>query len=303
VVGLLLMSIVYNDEIQDITNDIMEIKQCFDKKHIVIGIVESLMNKNHIVKIFCEDEYYTEKTVSIFNIYLANIIYKVVIREFYKSEIEYFLSETYFFLKEEELVEVREKCIKAMESEGKISDETAVYCINRKNNIIDKIVLCLEQNKEINVNGFVRFRIKELVSDLEAMVERIVEKYMADKEYSEFIKLLKYFVNIQESKLDVINIIVEEGGSYIVKDDEGESVLDQLLDELYDTNHSGTVSMEDIIISGLITNSPKKVIIHGLENCINLEFIETIKNVFCERVEIHDTCKACENIKHLVEIQ
>ena len=153
VVGLLLMSIVYNDEIQDITNDIMKIKQCFDTKNIVIGIVESLMNKNHIVKIFCEDEYYNEKTVNMFNIYLANIIYKVVISEFYKNEIEYFLTETYFFLKEEELLEVRGKCIKAMESEGKISDETAVYCINRKNNIIDKIVLCLEQNKEINVNG------------------------------------------------------------------------------------------------------------------------------------------------------
>ena len=67
VVGLLLMTIVYNDEIEDINNEIMEIKKCLDSKNIVIGIVESLMNKNHIIKIFCEDEYYTEKTVNIFN--------------------------------------------------------------------------------------------------------------------------------------------------------------------------------------------------------------------------------------------
>lgn len=302
VVGLLLMTIVYNDEIQDINKDIMELKQCFDSKHIVIGIVESLVNKNHIVKIFCEDEYYTEKTVNIFNIYLANILYKVVISEFYKNEIEYFLNETYFFLKEEELIEIRSKCFNAMESEGKISDESEVYCINRKNNIIGKIILCLEQNREINVNGFVRFRMKELVSELEGMVDKIVEKYMAEKEYNEFIKLLKYFVDIQESKLDAINIIIEKSGSYIVLDNQGESVLDQLLNELYDTKHSDTVSMEDIIISGLITNSPKKVIIHGLENCINLEFIETIKNVFCDRVEICDTCKTCETIKHSVKV-
>jgi putative sporulation protein YtxC len=296
------MTIVYNDEIQDISNDIVEIKQCFDSKNIVIGIVESLINKNHIIKIFCEDEYYTEKTVNIFNIYLANVLYKIVIGEFYKNEIEYFLNETYFFLKEEELIEIRSKCFDAMESEGKISDESTVYCLNRRNNIIQKIILCLEQNKEINVNGFVRFRMKELVNELEGMVDKIVEKYMAEKEYTEFIKLLKYFVDIQESKLDVINIIIEKDGNYIVKDSEGESVLDQLLNELYDTKYSDAVSMEDIIISGLITNSPRSVIIHGLENCLNTEFIETIKNVFCDRVKICDTCKTCETIKHSLKV-
>ena len=302
VVGLLLMTIVYNDEIQDINKDIMELKQCFYSKHIVIGIVESLMNKNHIIKIFCEDEYYTEKTVNIFNIYLANILYKIVISEFYKNEIEYFLNETYFFLKEEELIEIKSKCIDVMENEGKIADESAVYCINRKNNIIDKIILCLDQNKEINVNGFVRFRMRELISELEGIVDKIVEKYMAEKEYNEFIKLLKYFVDIQESKLDAINIIIEKDGNYIVQDNAGETVLDQLLNELYDTNRSDAVSMEDIIISGLITNSPQKVIIHGLENCLNLEFIETIKNVFCDRVEICDSCKTCETIKHSLKV-
>ena len=302
VVGLLLMTIVYNDEIDDLNNDIMNIKQCFDSKNIVIGIVESLLNKNHIIKIFCEDECYTEKTVNIFNHYLANILYKVVINEFYKNELEYFLNETYFFLKEEELIEVRSLCINSMENEGKITDESVVYCINRKNNIIEKIILCLEQNKEINVNGFVRFRMKELVSELEGMVDKIVEKYMAEKEYNEFIKLLKYFVDIQESKIEAINIIIEQGGNYIVQDNVGENVLEQLLNELFDTKYSDTVSMEDIIISGLITNSPKKVLIHGLENCMNLEFIETIKNVFCDRVEICDSCKTCETIKPSVKV-
>jgi len=296
------MTIVYNDEIDDLNNDIMNIKQCFDSKNIVIGIVESLLNKNHIIKIFCEDECYTEKTVNIFNHYLANILYKVVINEFYKNELEYFLNETYFFLKEEELIEVRSLCINSMENEGKITDESVVYCINRKNNIIEKIILCLEQNKEINVNGFVRFRMKELVSELEGMVDKIVEKYMAEKEYNEFIKLLKYFVDIQESKIEAINIIIEQGGNYIVQDNVGENVLEQLLNELFDTKYSDTVSMEDIIISGLITNSPKKVLIHGLENCMNLEFIETIKNVFCDRVEICDSCKTCETIKPSVKV-
>ncbi len=32
---------------------------------------------------------------------------------------------------------------------------------------------------------------------------------MVDKEYNEFIKLLKYFVEIEESKLDKLNILID----------------------------------------------------------------------------------------------
>ncbi len=296
------MTIVYNDDIKDITRDLQDMKEYFISKNIIIGIAESLSEGNHIIKILCEDIYYTEKTLSIFNLNLANILYKVVIQEFCKSEIQYFLNETYFFLKEEELEEVRNICFNAMENKGKIFDESTVYCMNRQNNIIDKIMLCIEQNKEININGFVTFRMKELISELEGIVDKVVEKYMAEKEYNEFIKLLKYFVDIQDSKIDIINITIDHNGSYIIQDGEGVSILELLLTELNDTKYSGNVSMEDVIISGLITNAPKSVHIHCVENCANPEFIETIKNVFGERVVICDSCKICERIKHTVKV-
>lgn len=291
---VLLTTIVYNSEIGDINPELIEVKEHFAAKNTVIGIAESLADNNHIIKVFCDDESYTEKNLNKFNLYLANILYKVVIKEFGKNEMDYFLNDTYFFLKEEEIEEIREICASVMADKGEIKDESMVYCINKKNNIMDKIILCLQQNKEININGFVTFRMKELKGELESMVDKIVERYMAEKEYNEFIKLLKYFVDLQESKIETVNIIIDKEGNYSVKDNQGNNIFDLLLNELCDTKYGGAVSMEDVIISGLITNAPEKILIHGVENCVNTEFIDTIKNVFCERVELFQACKIRE---------
>ena len=40
---------------------------------------------------------------------------------------------------------------------------------------------------------------------------------MVEKEYNEFIKLLKYFVEIQESKVDEVNILIEEEWKLLFK--------------------------------------------------------------------------------------
>ena len=110
---------------------------------------------------------------------------------------------------------------------------------------------------------------------------------MIEKEYNEFIKLLKYFVDIQDCKLEEVNIIVQRNGSYEVKDSKGLDIFKDFLNEITDIAEEGIINIEDIIISGLITNAPKKIKIYNEEYCINKEFIQTIKSVFGERVEAH----------------
>ncbi|HAG43520.1 MAG TPA: putative sporulation protein YtxC, partial [Clostridium sp.] len=62
------------------------------------------------------------------------------------------------------------------------------------------------------------------------------------------------------------------------------------------------VSSEDLIISGLITSAPKKIVIHCVENSRNKELIETIKNVFVERVEFCNDCAKCTQLKNNIKI-
>jgi putative sporulation protein YtxC len=279
-----MLTVVYDEGEIDLMNEISQIKSYFKQKNIVIGISESISGNTHFVKIFCSDDDYNKRTFNTFNLYMANVLYKIVIREFRDKELYDIIADTYFFLKDDELKDVVELIMKALKGEGAIIDESNVYCINRRNNIIEKIVQCLKENSEINIKGFITFRMREMKDDLESIIDKVIEKYMVEKEYTEFIKLLKYFVEVQDSKIDEVNIIVQVNGMYKVQDKSGNDILEEFFGELADNKLKSKANMDDMIISGLIANSPEVIKIHCVENCPNKELIETIKGVFNNRV-------------------
>ena len=49
--------------------------------------------------------------------------------------------------------------------------------------------------------------MRKLTREIEQIIDKVIEMYTVEKEYGEFVKLLKYFVDMQESKIDEINII------------------------------------------------------------------------------------------------
>jgi putative sporulation protein YtxC len=290
---MLLLTVVYDRCREDIIEGTNEMKRYFHERDIIIGFSESIDNNAHFLKIYCEDEAVNNRLMNVFNLYIANILYNVVIDEFYKKDMQSFLTDTYFFLKYDEIKDIKQQSMEALKSEGAILNENMVYFRNRKNNILQKIIECIQENKEINIKGFITFRMRELREDLEGIIDKVVESYMVEKEYNEFIKLLKYFVEIQESKIEKVNIIIGKDGTYLVKDNFGKNIMDDLFEELSDARFSGTVSNDDMLISGLITNSPSSIVIHGIENCINKELIDTIKNVFGERTSFCSNCDMC----------
>ena len=293
---MLVMKIVHNDEI-DLVHELQELREILKKKNITIGLVESGEGSSHLIKVMCNEECYNEKIKRMIYLYISNILYNIVIEKYREKELFNFLTETYFFLKQEEILEVEEMIMKVLRSEENLKDEKMIFCISKINSIIEKIKTCLEENEEINIKGFITFRMKELREDIEEIIDKVVEEYMVEKEYKEFVKLLKYFVDIQESKIEKINIYIHEGGGYELKDGYGNDIFNEFMKELSECKIDTEAKIEDIIISGLITNAPKQVIIHHKENCLNAVFIETIVNVFGDRVFYCTGCTNCETSK------
>ena len=296
---MLVLKLVYNKNI-DFIREINELRTILKKKQISIGIVESVEQDSHIVKVLCDDDCYNEKTKGIINLYMSNVLYRVIIKEYKNKEMFQFLTENYFFLKQDEIMEVEDEIMKVLLFEESIKAENLVYCMNRMNSIIDKIKEFLEENSEININGFIRFRMKELREGIEEVINKVIENYMVEKEYKEFVKLLKYFVDIQESKIDEMHIIIKEDGNYLLKDKEGKNIFIDFMKELVESKIDTDAKMEDILISGLITNAPKKLVIHGKENCTNKEFLNTINNVFENRVDYCNNCNLCKEKEYIL---
>lgn len=281
---MLVLKIVYNKEM-DFAKELQNMKDSFDSKNISIGIVEMEEGSSRIIKIMCDDTICNNAISDKIYLYVSNILFNVVIEEYRKKELYDYITENYFFLKQEEILDIEKNIIDVLEMRDRPSEEIFIYCYNKMHSIIDKIKSCIGENETINFNGFITFRMRELREDVESIVDKIIEKYIIDKEYEEFIRLLKYFVEIQECKMEEIRIKITSCGLYVVEDQDGNDMLKVYFKELADTElNIVDANIEDILISGLITSVPNKIKIYGYENCNNKEFIRTLENVFEDRI-------------------
>ncbi|WP_251860949.1 putative sporulation protein YtxC [Clostridium sp. Marseille-Q2269] len=294
---MLLFTLVYNNEREKLIDKLVELKEYFQSKDVVIGLSENIEDRTHFIKIYCEEKFLDKKVINLINDGLVNILYYIAIDKFTKTELNKFISDSYFFLKKEEIQDLFKKISDGLKDKDKRYIEDSIYCLNKKNEIIKKIDKCIDENNEINIDGFLTFRSREIFTDIKGIVDKIVEKYMVDKEYNEFIKLLKYFVEIEESKLNKVNILIDPSGKYTLKDSEGNDLTSEIYIEVSDIKHVESISVDDMLISWLITNVPKRINIYNIENCTNKELINTIQNVFEERVSIYDGDKPIK-LKH-----
>ncbi|MBE6063673.1 MAG: putative sporulation protein YtxC [Clostridium butyricum] len=293
---MLILKLAYNEELT-FGHDLQELRESLKKRNILIGLVESIEGKTHIIKVICDENSYSEEIKDIINLYVSNILYKIVIENYRQKEMLEFLIDNYFFLKQKEILEIEEAVLDVLHCKKKIEDEKFIYCLNIVNSIIEKIRDCICEKQEINVDGFITFRMRKLREDIEKVIDKVVEKYMVDKEYEEFVKLLKYFVDIQECKIEEINIYIDERNNYVIQDGFGKDLYKEFVIQLAGDVNNLNINIEDILISGLITSSPKNITIYGTNNCGNKEFINTINSVFGDKVKLYEQCCEISNKK------
>ena len=115
-----------------------------------------------------------------------------------------------------------------------------------------------------------------------------------EREYNEFIKLLKYFVDIQEPKFENIHVIASKGCGYALFDENCKEITNECIKEYVTEISKGEINYDDLLVSSLITLAPKKITVHCIGNFKNKELLETIKNIFTGNVVICKSCKLCK---------
>ena len=299
---MLLLTIINNSNKNYVLDQIRNIITYLKDKGMELRCEVENNEQCQLIEIYSDLSEITEAGMKVLQYHIANILYEVVLEEFLKGKINKHLGETYSFLNYKDIAIIKDVVHKVLKEEVAI-DETVIFCMNRKNDVLQKIITCMNEVEELNVKGFLNFRSKELSKDILVMVEKIVEKYMIEKEYNEFINLLKYFVEVQECKLERVDLFIGKSGSdYVLKDDEGNDMMDALLNDLCENKTMGEISKDDLIISGLITTCPRKIVIHSSSRCKNKELIKTIENVFENRIEYCNGCNECNILNGFIKI-
>ncbi|NPV93399.1 MAG: hypothetical protein HPY50_21805 [Firmicutes bacterium] len=171
---------------------------------------------------------------------------------------------------------------------------------SRKGRIQYQTMEFLKENNQLIIDGLINFRLKEYLEQLKEAVELAVEEYQLEKEYQEFIRLLQYFVEIQEPRVSQAHVMIHSGGTFRILDAKGNPVNGEYEEGFLLDVVDKDINYEDLLISTLITIAPRRIVIHTSEQSKLNSAVTTIERVFGRRV---DTCRGCEECRRLTPPQ
>lgn len=211
------------------------------------------------------------------------------VQKFYEEKIiKQVLNYNYFYFDSEDKKQIYENCKKLMQSEEYEKEETIEELVNTE---IKKYLL---ETKSIYLDGFVTFRLKEYTKYLDNIIDLAVNQYVIEKEYNEFINMLRIYIESKPSQYDILHLIYVNGESIILDDNKNVvSVSDNIFNAKYLSDIS--FSSNDFALNTLLTLIPKRIDIHLIDN--EDEFINTLKLIFDGRISICKDCNICRTYK------
>ena len=222
--------------------------------------------------------------------YISNSITKVIIK-FYEEDLIYRnISLNYFYFNSYEKKKILENALNTIKEKDN-------YKL-RYDFINNELFKAMVDNHSLYLQGFINFNIKDYINFLNNQIDIAVNKFLIDKEYLEFVNILKLYIKSESknSKVDHIHLIYKDKTSIITDDNQNIiSYNDNIKKSRYISDIS--FSSNDLALNTLLNIIPKSITIH-LVNEYPDEFINTLKLIFGEKIKVCEDCDICAMYKH-----
>ncbi|TYQ17027.1 UNVERIFIED_CONTAM: putative sporulation protein YtxC [Acetivibrio alkalicellulosi] len=222
----------------------------------------------------------------------SNGLADYIIKEYEEKMIMRIINSNYCYFNSMEKKEILKTTLYIINNEDK-NFLNSLFQIKRRNIIVRKLLEYYKCSNVLILEGFVNFRLKEYMKDLEDVVDKAVDDFLMEREYKEFIRLLRYFVDIQEPKFNIIHVVVGYDNKYVLLNENKNEITNECIQEFMNDIPEGEINYDDLLVSSLITMAPRKIMIHGASSFRNKELLETIKNVFWGKAIICAGCELC----------
>jgi putative sporulation protein YtxC len=168
--------------------------------------------------------------------------------------------------------------------------------IVRRNRILQSLYDYLADSNVLMIEGFARFRLKGYWKQLQRMVKRTSQEFMAAKDYLEFVRLLRCFINMQEPKFGEVHIFINAEGTFFLCDEAGEVIRSEHLRTPSFTVNDGEFNYKDYLLSMLITMAPRSITFHVSDLIWDCDPLQTIQQVFGGRIARCPGCARCKQL-------
>lgn len=268
------------------------------------NLINYLLNElNHIeLKNLCFSEnefkiykniiiHYTGEDDSLFLSKISSILCLLVMDELEETLLKRLLIQNYFYFNHVEREQILSGCFDLM------ADDFPSLFDKRFKALYAIFYDFLSCHKSIILNGFVNFRLKSYLSLLDEIVNSAVNCFVIEKEYLEFISLLKLYIHSQSYGCKMVHIVFSSAESILLDENKNLIVVN---DDIFKAKILSdiTFSSNDYLLNSLLTLLPKKIYIHLIDGYMD-EFINTLQLVFENRVHLCTDCNICELYKKI----
>lgn len=222
---------------------------------------------------------------------ISYILSIMVIDELEDQILTNIISQNYFYFNIDEQKQIINLCFDIMIENFSNNFEQKLQILN---SLFYNYLLC---NKSLYLTGFLTFRMQNYINILDTILSEAVNSFIIEKEYLEFISILRLYINSQSSNCNTVHFVYSENHSILL--DENKQIIDTS-SNLFNAKYLSdiTFSNNDYILNTLLTLLPNHIYIHLIDNCKD-EFINTLKTIFEHRVIVCTDCNICSlyNVK------
>lgn len=125
----------------------------------------------------------------------------------------------------------------------------------------------------LNLEGFMRFRMQDILSKWELCVDRAAEEMLLRHEYFELMGVLSAFVRLQPPKMKEVVLVFHPDGSCTLSDD-----MESNIDYAFTS---------DGVVGVLVNLAPEKITVYDLSDGRNSLLSEALMRVFEDRIRFY----------------
>lgn len=220
---------------------------------------------------------------------VASGLSHVVIDEYERVLVQRLIEENYAYLSSADREALRRKVALRLNGRQPGKRIGLAERNRRKSRVWAKLAEYLEKENELVLEGFITFRLKDYLEDLFDTVEKTAEDYLTEREYQEFLRLLRYFMARQKDSAAEVNV-VRKGDSYSVLDHKMEPVSGEVGSFLRSPPGGFELGVDDLIVSAVVTLAPERVVWHGPHD--NSPCYDLLKDLMEDRMSKCPGCPA-----------
>jgi YtxC-like family. len=170
-----------------------------------------------------------------------------------------------------------------------IAQRVGEDAFSERSRVLQRTLDYLSEADFLQLDGFVRFRLKAYREELMDCVRQAVDDLEVEKEREELIALLKEFIQGRSSEVPVVHILPAGEERFRLVDQGGAPVEAELFNDFqWDLVDADQVDMEELLITALVSIAPRRVVCH---RPIETGDIPMVADVFAGKLI---TCAGCE---------